>query len=161
LELPTDRPRSVARSYKGAIVPMAFSKKLENELECLSREEGATLFMVLLAAVDVLLSRYSLQEDIVVGTPIANRNRKEINGMIGFFLNTVAIRVALSGEPSYRETLKRVKEVALGAYTCQDLPFEMVVERLQPDRSLSYSPVFQTMFAFRTAPSDLLKFGEL
>src|SRR5215208_6750350 len=116
------------------------------------RREGATMFMTLLGVYALLLNRYSGQEDIVIGTPIANRRRKELEGLIGFFVNTLVMRVGVRGEESYRELLRRVKEEALGAYEHQDLPFEKLVEELQPERSLSHSPVFQVMFVMQNAP---------
>ena len=128
------------------------SKELSDGLKDLSRKEGATLFMTLLAAFQTLLYRYTGQEDIVVGSPIANRNRAEIEGLIGFFVNTLCYGGDLSGNPSFRELLGRVRKSALGAYDHQDLPFEKLVEELHPERNLSHSPLFQVMFALQNAP---------
>jgi non-ribosomal peptide synthetase component F len=146
LELPTDRPRPSVQSYRGAVESFTLSRELSEGMKQLSQREGVTLFMTLLAAFDVLLSRYTGQEDIVVGTPIAGRTRQETEGLIGFFVNTLALRTDLSGEPTFRELLKRVREVALGAYAHQEMPFERLVEELQPERSLSHAPLFQVMF---------------
>ena len=118
-------------------------------LKALSREAGATLFMTVLAAFKILLHRYTRQDDIVVGTPIANRNRREIEGLIGFFVNTLVLRTDLSGDPSFRELLRRVREVCLGAYAHQDLPFEKLVEELHVERDLSRNPLFQVMFVLQ------------
>jgi len=157
LELPTDRPRPTVQSFRGARQPFALSASLTKKLKTLSRQESATLFMTLLAAFQTLLARYTGQEDIVVGSPIANRNRAEIEGLIGFLVNTLALRTDLSGNPTFRELLGRVREVALGAYTHQDLPFEKLVEELQPERNLSHNPLFQVMFALQNAPSSTLE----
>ena len=146
LELPTDRPRPAVQTFHGARQSLVLPKSLTEALKGLSRQEGVTLFMTLLAAFKVLLCRYTGQEDIVVGTPIAGRNRAEIEPLIGFFINTVALRTDLSGDPSFRELLRRVREVALGAYDHQELPFEKLVEELQPERDLSRTPLFQVFF---------------
>jgi amino acid adenylation domain-containing protein/non-ribosomal peptide synthase protein (TIGR01720 family) len=151
LELPTDRPRPAVQSYRGARVPVSVSKPVAAELKKLSQREGATLFMTLLAAFQTLLYRYSGQTDIVVGTPVANRDHLQLEGLIGFFVNTLVLRTSLSGEPSFRQLLKRVREVTLGAYTHQDAPFETLVEMLQPARSLSHTPLFQVTFALESA----------
>jgi non-ribosomal peptide synthetase component F len=134
------------------------SEELTQKIKALSQREGATLFMTLLAAFQTLLMRYSGQEHIVVGTPIANRTQAELEGLIGLFMNTLAMRGDLSGDPSFRELLARVKEGALGAYAHQDLPFEKLVEELQPERSLSHSPVFQVMMILQNAPRTTLEF---
>jgi len=147
LELPTDRPRSPVQTFRGRYYYAALSKKLSAELTTLSKQAGVTLFMTLLAAFQTLLSRLSGQDDIVVGTPVAGRNRREIEGIIGFFVNTLVLRTDLSGNPNFEQLLSRVKEVALQAYTHQDLPFEQLVDVLQPTRDLSYTPLFQLMFA--------------
>jgi amino acid adenylation domain-containing protein/natural product biosynthesis luciferase-like monooxygenase protein len=149
LDLPTDRARPAAASFAGGTVNFALPRQLSARLVELGRREGVTLYMVLLAAYQLLLKRYSGQDDIVVGSPIAGRSREELQGLIGFFVNTLAMRTDLSGDPPFRELLKRVKEVALGAYAHQDIPFEKLVEELQPVRDLSRQPVFQTLFALQ------------
>ncbi|MFB2838245.1 amino acid adenylation domain-containing protein, partial [Floridanema evergladense] len=156
LSLPTDRPRPAVQTFVGGHQKFALSAQLTEKLNQLSQEQGVTLFMTLLAAFNTLLYRYSGQTDIVVGTPIANRNHQEIEGLIGFFVNTLVIRTDLSNNQSFTKLLDRVREVSLGAYTHQDLPFEMLVEALQPERNLSYSPLFQVMFALQNAPVSLV-----
>src|SRR5215472_15538878 len=156
LELPTDRPHPAVRTFLGARASLALSKALAEKLRELSRQESATLFMTLLAAFQTLLARYTEQDDIVVGSPIANRTRSELEPLIGFFVNTLTLRTNLSGNPSFRELLRRVKEVALGAYVHQDLPFEKLVEELQPERRLTHNPLTEVSFVLRNAPrSDL------
>src|SRR5207245_7269696 len=123
-----DRPRPPNESFRGDIKGIPFSPELTEKLKALGRHEGVTLFMTLLAAWNVLLARYTGQEDIVVGTPIANRHRSEIEGLIGFFANTLVLRTDLSGNPSFRTLLARIRDMALGAYAHQDLPFEKLVE---------------------------------
>lgn len=157
LELPTDTPRPPLQSYRGASKRIVLSRTLTEQLTALGREEGATLFMTLLAAFQVLLSRYSGQDDIVIGTPIANRTRVETEGLIGFFVNTLALRGNPAGNPSFRQHLRQVREEALGAYAHQDLPFEKLVEALQPERDLSRHPIFQAMFILQNAPSSPLQ----
>jgi amino acid adenylation domain-containing protein/FkbH-like protein len=152
LELPTDRPRPAVQSYRGATCSRLLSRNLVERVAALGQTEGATLFMTLLAAFQTLLARYSGQEDIVVGSPVAGRNHAEVEPLIGFFVNTLALRTDLSGNPTFRELLNRVKDTALNAYANQDIPFEKLVEELQPERSLSYNPVFQVMFALQNAP---------
>ncbi len=152
LELPTDHPRPAEQSHRGAQIEFDLPSRLLRALQTLSRQEGVSLYMTLLAAFQILLHRYTRQEDICVGTPIANRNRSEIERLIGFFVNTLVIRTDLSGAPSFRELLRRVREATLGAYAHQDLPFEMLVDALQPDRTLSFTPLFQVMFALQNAP---------
>jgi len=150
LELPTDFPRSAVQTFRGARQNFELPQTLTEELKTLSQREGATLFMTLLAAFKTLLYRYIGTEDILVGSPIANRNRAEIEKLIGFFTNTLVLRTDLSGNPSFRELLSRVREVALGAYAHQDLPFEKLVEELQPQRHLSHSPLFQVSFVLQS-----------
>jgi amino acid adenylation domain-containing protein/non-ribosomal peptide synthase protein (TIGR01720 family) len=161
LELPTDRPRPPVQSHRGALKQFQLKPELTRKLKELSRHEDVTLFMLLLAAWQVLLARYSGQNDVVVGTPIANRTRAELEGLIGFFVNTLALRVEVRGGESFRELLKRVRESCLGAYGHQDVPFEKLVEELQPERSLSYSPVFQVMFSLQNAPPSELVLSNL
>ncbi|HYF38928.1 MAG TPA: condensation domain-containing protein, partial [Gemmatimonadales bacterium] len=157
LELPTDRPRPAVQSFRGAHQSVLLPKELSEGLKALSQREGATLFMTLLAAFQTLLHRYTGQEDVVVGSPIANRNRAEVEGLIGFFVNTLVMRTDLSGDPTFRELLGRVREVALGAYAHQDLPFEKLVEELQPERDLSRTPLFQAMFVLQNTPGMALE----
>ncbi|HEX8282859.1 MAG TPA: amino acid adenylation domain-containing protein [Pyrinomonadaceae bacterium] len=157
LELPTDRPRPAVLGDAGATRSLAVSAEVAQSLKELGRKEGATLFMTLLAAWQSLLSKYSGQEDIVVGSPIANRNRAETEGLIGFFVNTLVLRTDLSGDPEFRELLRRVRGVTLGAYAHQDLPFERLVEELQPERSLSHTPLFQSLFALQSTMPETLE----
>jgi amino acid adenylation domain-containing protein len=151
LELPTDHPRPAVQTFRGARERIELPLELLERLQALGRSEGATLYMVLLAAFQVLLSKYSGSEDIVVGTPIAGRTRKEIEDTIGFFVNTVVLRTDLSGDPGFREVLGRAREATLGAYEHQEVPFEKLVAELQPERSLSHTPLFQVMFAQQNA----------
>ena len=157
LNLPTDTPRPATQTYRGATQFLQLSKSLSEALEALSQREGVTLFMTLLAAFQTLLYRYTQQEDITVGTPIANRNRSEIEPLIGFFVNSLVLRTNLSGNPTFQELLSRVREVAFGAYAHQDLPFEKLVEELHPERSLSQNPLFQVVFALQNAPMENLE----
>ena len=157
LGLPVDHVRPAVKSYQGAHERLELSAELTAALKALSREQGVTLFMVLLAAFKVLLWRYSGQADVVVGTPIANRQQREIEGLIGFFVNTLALRTSIEGNESFRNLLKRVREVCLGAYQHQDVPFEMVVEEMAVERALNHTPIFQVMFALQNTPgSELL-----
>ncbi|MGA9568140.1 MAG: amino acid adenylation domain-containing protein [Candidatus Korobacteraceae bacterium] len=151
LDLPTDRPRPAVQSYSGATVNFALSAKLKEDLIRLGRQSEATLFMTLLAGFQALLSRYSGQDDIVVGTPIANRNRAEVEGLIGLFANTLPLRTKLDGDPTFRALLARVKDTALGAYAHEDMPFERLVEELRPERSLGHNPMFQVVFSLQNA----------
>ncbi|MEH1813038.1 MAG: amino acid adenylation domain-containing protein [Nostoc sp.] len=160
LSLPTDQPRGAVQTYHGAYQAIALSKKLSIALKQLSQKESVTLFMTLLTAFQILLWRYSGQDDICIGTPIANRNRAEIEGLIGFFINTLVLRTRLDGNPSFKQLLSRVREVALSAYAHQDLPFEMLVEALQPERNLSHNPIFQVWFNLQNlADTQLELFG--
>ncbi|QSQ25383.1 amino acid adenylation domain-containing protein [Pyxidicoccus parkwayensis] len=154
LELPTDRPRPPVQTSRGAMLRVLLPQEVTRALRELSQREGVTLFMALLAGFQVLLSRYSGQQDLVVGSPIAGRTQREVEGLIGFFVNTLALRVNASGDISFRELLRRVREVCLGAFAHQDLPFEKLVDALQPVRDLSRSPVFQVMFAQQNVPSS-------
>ncbi|WP_420124961.1 amino acid adenylation domain-containing protein, partial [Longimicrobium sp.] len=151
LELPTDHPRPPVQTYRGATVPVALSSDLLERLQRLGRSEGATLYMTLLGAFQVLLSKYAGSEDVVVGSPIAGRTRGEVEALIGFFVNTLVLRTDLGGDPSFRQVLGRVREATLGAYAHQELPFEKLVAELQPERSLSHSPLFQVLFALQNA----------
>jgi amino acid adenylation domain-containing protein len=154
LNLPTDYERPVVQTYRGTRLTKALSKEVTRALKELSRREGVTLFMTLLATLDIMLSRYTGQTDIIVGSTIAGRNRPETDGLIGFFINALALRTDLSGNLSFTELLKRVREVCLDAYTNQDLPFERVVEEINPLRDLSRNPLFQVMFNMATDTSQ-------
>ncbi|MGB7925169.1 MAG: amino acid adenylation domain-containing protein [Pyrinomonadaceae bacterium] len=154
-QLSTARARPASSRYRGAHLTFRLPDELSESLRNLSRGEGATLFMTLVAALQTLLYRYTGQDDIVIGTPIAGRNRAEIENLIGFFVNTLVLRTKLSGEIDFRELLKRVREVCLGAYAHQDVPFEKLVEELRPERAMGRQPLFQVVFAFdntATAP---------
>ncbi len=151
LNLPTDRRRPATQTYRGALRSFEVDAHLVEALNALGQQSGTTLFMLLLAAFNTLLYRYSGQDDILVGLPIANRTRAELEDLIGFFVNTLVLRTDLSGEPSFRDLLSRVRELALTAYAHQDLPFETLVEVLQPERDASRTPLFQVMFVFEQA----------
>ena len=149
LELPTDRPRPAVQSTRGGSVPFVLSEQVMDDVRALSQHQGVTPFMTVLAAFTVLLHRYSRADDIVVGVPTANRERPEIAGVIGYFVNMLALRTDLSGQPSFRDLLGRVRLASLGAFGHQDLPFEGLVEALQPRRDASRSPIFQVSFIFQ------------
>ena len=155
LELPVDRPRPSVQSHHGQQKRFVLSRGLTAKLDRLSQREGVTLFMTLLAAFKLLLAKYSRQDDIVVGSPIANRNRMEIEDLIGFFVNTLVLRTDLSGNPSFRGLLRRVKDTCLQAYANQEFPFERLVEELNPPRVLGTSPLFQVMFSLQNAPEHV------
>lgn len=157
LELPTDRPRTAMQSFTGTQMPFGLSPELSDSLRALSRQEDVTLFMLLLAAFKVVLWRYSGQENIVVATPVAGRDRSEIEGLIGFFVNTLVLHTDVSGNPTFRELLKRVREVALGAYAHQDLPFEKLVEEIRPERDTSQNPLFQVMFTLQNVSAPTME----
>ncbi|MEN8218026.1 MAG: amino acid adenylation domain-containing protein [Pseudomonadota bacterium] len=157
LELPTDHPRPAIQRYQGQTESLQFSPDLTSQLKTLSQQFGTSLFMTLLSAFATLLSRYSGQNDIVIGTPIANRTHHQIEPLIGFFVNTLVLRLDLSGHPRFDELLKRVRRVALEAYAHQDLPFEQLVEELKPERTLSHTPLFQVMFVLQNAPMEHLE----
>ncbi|MGH7826959.1 MAG: non-ribosomal peptide synthetase, partial [Candidatus Binatia bacterium] len=157
LELPTDRPRPAVKSYHGAVQSLMIPPSLANQLKTMSRDHGVTLFMVLLAAFETLLHRYTGQQDITVGSPIAGRIRPEIEQLIGFFVNTLVLRSDLSGNPTFLELVGRVREVCLDAYSHQDLPFDKLVEELHPERTLGNSPLFQVMFAHENVPTENLE----
>jgi amino acid adenylation domain-containing protein len=156
LNLPSDRPRPAVQSHRGASQSVELSEELTRSLKALSAQQGVTLFMTLLAAFLTLLHRYTGQSDIVIGSPIANRNRAEIESLIGFFVNTLVLRTDLSGDPTFQELLSRVRKTALGAYAHQDLPFEKLVEELHPERTLGHSPLFQVLFNFLESQNDRL-----
>ena len=161
VEVPTDRPRSAVRSLRGASLSAIPPPGLLERLNALARSENSTQFMTLFAAFQVLLSRYTGQEDIPVGSPIAGRTQVETEGLIGFFVNTLVLRCDLSGDPSFRQLLARVRKIALEAYAHQDLPFEKLVEELQPVRTPSQTPLFQVMFHLATSPREEPKFPDL
>lgn len=148
LDLPTDRPRPAIQRFRGAQVALVMTEALTQKLEKLSQQVGGTMFMTLLAAFQVLLQRYSGQDDIAIGSPIAGRNKVEIESLIGFFVNTLVLRTDLSGNPTFMELLGRVREVAVGAYAHQDLPFDKLVEEIQPKRDLSRNPLFDVMINY-------------
>lgn len=157
LELPTDYPRPPVQTFRGAAQSFVYPAELLAELKKLSRRENVTLFMTLLASFKLMLSRYAKQEDMLVGTAVANRTRRETEGLIGFFINSLVLRTDLSGNPRFTELLRRVRESCLGAYAHQEVPFERLVEELRPERSLSHSPIFQVSFGLNNAPRDELK----
>ncbi len=161
LELPTDHPRPASPSFRGAHIPVRLPGDLTEKLKTLSRREGATLFMTLLAAFKTLLHRYTSRADIIVGTPIANRTRGEIEDLIGFFVNTLVLRSDFSGNPTFCELLKRVRDVTLGAYAHQDLPFEKLVEDLNLSRNLGQTPFLQVVFTLQNAPMPPLELSGL
>src|SRR5262249_45726985 len=143
LDLPTDRPRPPIRTSRGDSLPFAIPAELTGPLHALGQRAGATPFMLLLAAFQTLLHRYSGQDDIVVGSPLANRNRSEVEGLIGYFINMLALRTDLSGDPSFLRLLQRIRDVALAAYEHQDLPLEKVIEAVRPPRDPSRTALFQ------------------
>ncbi|HLJ34872.1 MAG TPA: condensation domain-containing protein, partial [Ktedonobacteraceae bacterium] len=153
LNLPTDRPRPAIQTYRGNMETLTLASSLSQRLRDLSRREGVTLFMTLLAIFQTLLYRYSGQEDFIIGVPIANRNRADIEGLIGFFVNSLALRTDLSGNPSFHDLLMRVRETSLGAYAHQDLPFDKLVEEISPERNLSHTPLFQVYFNMINLPA--------
>ncbi|MES1245199.1 MAG: non-ribosomal peptide synthase/polyketide synthase, partial [Acidobacteriota bacterium] len=152
LELPADRPRPAVQSFRGAAGSLELGERVSEGLRALARGRSATLFMVLLAGFEALLGRLSGQDDLVVGTPIAGRTRRELEPLIGFFVNTLALRADLSGDPTFGELVGRARRAALAGYEHQDLPFEKLVEELQPERSLGHAPLFQAMFVLQNAP---------
>jgi hypothetical protein len=152
LDLPVDRPRPEVRTFVGAYDPILLAADVASAAKEFSQKEGVTLFMVLLAAYNALLSRYSGQKQIVIGTDIANRTAAETEQMIGFFINLLPLRTDLSGDPTFRELVSRVREVALGAYAHQDIPFDKLVEDLRPERSLSHNPIVQALFVMQNIP---------
>jgi amino acid adenylation domain-containing protein len=161
LELPTDRPRPSIQTFTGGFVEFPLDRPLSQQIVSLSQRSGATPFMTLLAAFAAFLSRYSGQEDVVIGAPIANRNRRETEPLIGFLVNTLVFRTKLAPKPTFTELLATVKQMTLDGQDHQDLPFEKLVEELQPDRSLSYSPLFQVMFEMENMPGGDLELPDL
>ncbi len=161
LDLPLDRPRPALQTLRAGLLPVTLAAELSRGVAALGRARGATPFMVLLAAFAALLSRFSGQDDLVVGTPVANRNRTPIEGLIGFFVNTLALRVKLPADASFDEHLGRVREVALGGYAHQDVPFEKLILELQPQRSLAHSALFQAMLSVQNAPVGRLELPRL
>jgi amino acid adenylation domain-containing protein len=155
LQLPTDRSRSPVQTFRGTRQCLALPLSLTERLKDLSRREGVTLFMTLMAAFQTLLYRYTGQTDIPVGTVANLRNRQELEGMIGYFLNTLVVRTDLSGNPTFKELLARVREVTIGAYTHQELPFQKLVEEIQPERNLSYNPLFQVVFVLEPPLAEM------
>jgi amino acid adenylation domain-containing protein len=151
IDVPTDHPRPAMQTFRGAHQSLVLPRHLQEGVKALSRQEGTTEFMTLLAAFKVLLHRYTGQDDVIVGTPIANRNRLEIEGVIGCFVNALVLRTDLSGNPSFRELMRRVQKICLGAYSHQDLPFDRLVEELQVKRDLNRNPLFQVMFVLQNA----------
>ena len=157
LELPTDKPRPASASHQGAVVPFTLSAEVSRQLKQVSRRQGVTMFMTLLAAFQVVLSKYSGQDDVVVGTDVANRNRLETEHLIGFFINQLVLRTDLSANPTFERLLASVRETTLSAYQHQDVPFEKLVEELQPERDLSRSPLFQVKLVLQNAPRGELR----
>ncbi|HEX6910918.1 MAG TPA: amino acid adenylation domain-containing protein, partial [Longimicrobium sp.] len=155
LELPTDRPRPAAQSHRGSTETLVLPAALVERLEALARKEGATLYMVLLAAFQTLLGRYAGTDDVVVGSPIAGRTRREVEELIGFFVNTLVMRTDLGGDPAFREVLRRVRETTLGAFEHQEVPFERLVDELQPERSLAWSPLVQVTFLLQNMDTSV------
>jgi amino acid adenylation domain-containing protein len=157
LELPVDHARSAAQGFHGSHASLMLTPELSAELKQLGRGEGATLFMTFLSAFSILLQRYTGQKDIVIGSPVAGRSRSETEGLIGFFVNVLALRTRLNDNPTFYELLKQVREMTLGAYTHQELPFEKLIEELHPDRNQSYAPLYNVMFIFQNAPASTLE----
>src|SRR5262249_9554802 len=152
LEVPADRARPSEQDYAGSAVGIRLDAELSRGLHELSRRHGVTLYMTLLASWAAVLSRLSGQGDVVIGSSTANRSCAELEGLIGFFVNTLAMRIDLSGSPTVAALLSRVRAVSIAAQSHQDLPFEQVVEIVQPPRSLSHAPVFQVMFGWQNMP---------
>jgi amino acid adenylation domain-containing protein len=161
LNLPTDRPRPTVQTFKGDRAQLVLPLALKQKLEDLSHQQGVTLFMTLLTAFKILLYRYTGQTDILVGSPIANRSKAELEQLIGLFVNVLVMRTDLSGDLSFLDLLGRVKSTALEAYVHQDLPFEKLVEELQPNRDLSYNPLFQVMFVLQNIPKPNLSLSDV
>ncbi|MCC5635071.1 amino acid adenylation domain-containing protein [Nostoc sp. CHAB 5844] len=161
LQLASDHPRLAVQSFRGSVITLELDQDLTTKLKQLSQQSGVTLFMTLLAAFNTLLYRYTNQDDICVGTTIANRHSRELESLIGYFLNTLVMRTDLSGNPTFRELLQRVRDIAWEAYNHQDLPFDQLVAKLQPKRDLSHTPLFQVMFVLENAPKQEVQLPEL
>src|SRR6185437_2457555 len=161
LDLPTDRPRPSYQSYRGGSIEFTLDEGLTQAAKGFAAENNLTLYMVLYAAFGMVLSRLSGQEEVVLGTPIANRQKPELEAMIGFFANTLALRIAVNPQLTIREFMQRIREVTLEAFAHQDAPFEQVVERIQPARSLNRNPIFQVMFVMQNAPKRQLQFPQV
>ncbi len=161
LDLPTDRKKSATPEYKGAMEWFYLPRSLTRLLEVLAKREDCTLYMILLAAFSILLSRYSGEKDIIVGTPVANRNQQEIEGLIGFFINSLVMRTSLEGDPGFCQLLEKVKKTSAEAYENQDYPFEKLVEDLQVERNMGQNPIFQTMFALQNTPPPPKKIADI
>lgn len=161
LALPTDRPRPASQSYRGGNIAFVLNAQLSAQLRAFAQQREMTLFMLLYAGWAILLSRLSGQDDVVIGTPVANRQRPELEGLIGFLVNTLVLRVCVRSDSSVEEFLEQVREVTLGAYDHQDVAFEQVVEALQPQRSLSRHPLFQVMLSLQNAPKSELRLSGL
>jgi amino acid adenylation domain-containing protein/FkbM family methyltransferase len=161
IDLPLDKPRPPIQTFAGETKRFNLNQEITQKLKILAQNNKTTLYITLLTAFAILLNRYTHQSDLVIGSPIANRNRKEIEGLIGFFANNLALRINLSENPTFPELLTRVKEVALEAYEHQDLPFEKLVEELNPQRNLSHNPIFQVVFALQNVPEGNLKLEDL
>ena len=161
LELPIDRPRPVKQTFAGSSQSFQLSQELTEKLQALSQQSGTTLYMTVLAAFGVLMHRYSRQSDIVIGSPIANRSYHEVESLIGFFVNTLALRLDLTNQPSFTALLQHVRQVTLDAYAHQDVPFSKIVEQLELDRNLSHHPIFQVMFTWQNMPDYHEELGDL
>ena len=156
-EFPTDHPRPAVQSYHGAYHTQAFSKETTGALKALSNQQGVTLFMTLLSAYHIVLGHYSNRDEIPIGIDVANRNRAETEGLIGLFVNQLVLLIDQSGDLSFRQFLERVRELSLAGYAHQDLPFDKLVEALNPERVLSHNPLFQVMFGFQNTSSSTLE----
>src|SRR5438309_771738 len=161
LELPTDRPRPAEQTFDGDVVPVEIDAELTSGLKRLSQQQGTTLFMTMLSAWAAVLGRLAGQDEVVIGVPTANRTRREVEDLIGFFVNTLALRIDLTGQPTIGELLRRVRQTAIEAQDHQDLPFEQVVEAVQPPRRLDHSAIFQVMFAWQNNDAPKLEFPGL
>ena len=161
LEVPTDHPRPAQQSFAGSFTELVLDERLTAGIKELSQRHGTTLYMTLLAAWGALLARLSGQQDVIIGSPSANRGRAEIENLIGFFVNTLAVRLDVSGSPTVGKLLQRVRAEAIAAQQHQDIPFEQVVELVQPVRSLSHSPLFQVMFVWQNNEQGIVDFSGL